>query len=160
MYKMTLRGLFGAALLGWVLGLGCGEGGGDRPKTYSVSGTVTYNGEAVEGATVAFQPAAGGQGAFGVTDAAGRYSLTTFSSGDGAVPGQYKVKIVKHKGGEGAAVDQDSPEYEDPAMGGAAGPDAGQRESLLPAKYADASTSGLTATVGESDNSVNFELVD
>jgi hypothetical protein len=158
MYKITLRNLIGAALIGSVLALGCGQQDSNRPKTYPVTGMVTYKGQAVEGATVAYQPTAGKKGATGVTDAAGRYSLTTFTSGDGAVPGQYKVKIVKVKAAEGvAAADQDSEDYVAPTEGQ---PEVGKSENLLPANYADPNQSGLTATVGEDKNSIDFDLQD
>ncbi len=158
MYDLTLRSLYGVGLFGFALALGCGQAGDDRPKTYPVTGVVTYNGDPVEGATVALQSTAGGQGAFGVTDAGGRYTLTTYTSGDGAAPGQYKVKVTKVKAAQaGSGGDTDSPDYVPPTAEDA--PPA-EPENLLPAKYADPSTSGLTATVAESDNTVNFDLTD
>jgi hypothetical protein len=159
MDKTALRNVLGLALLASVFGLGCGQQGGGGAKTYPVSGIVTYRGQPVEGATVAFQSSTGAEGAFGVSDASGKYSLTTFTSGDGAVPGQYKVKVFKYQGAEGgaAAADQDSDDYVPPTEG-AAEPTATQ--NVLPAKYADPNTSGLTATVGEEKNSLDFDLQD
>lgn len=137
-----------------ILTLGCaGQQGGDRPKTVPVTGTVTHNGQPVEGATVAFQGAGGSQGAIGVTDAGGKYKLTTFQSGDGAVPGEYRVKIVKYKVETTQAADENSPDYVPPVEGEEAAPP----ENLLPANYADPTTSGLTATVTESGNN-NFDF--
>ena len=77
---------------------GCGSG---KLKTVRVSGTVTLDGEAVEGATVIFSPAESGMGhpAIGKTDASGHYRLQT-QLGEvdaGTTPGKYKVVINKEK---------------------------------------------------------------
>ena len=157
MSKMALGNLLAVVLLVSLLGLGCSQPGPDRPATYPVTGTVTYNGQPVDGATVAFQSVEGSHGSTGVTDTGGKYTLTTFKSGDGALPGEYSVKVFKHKLESGGAV-----------AGGDDGPpgvfDAGQPvsepQNLLPAKYADATKSGLTATVGESGNKFDFSLED
>jgi len=157
MRKTALGNLLAVVLLGSVLALGCGgQQDAGRPKTVPVTGTVTHNGEPVEGATVAFQASGGSQSAIGVTDAGGKYTLTTFESGDGAVPGAYQVKIFKYKVETGpAAAGEDSDNYVPPAEG----EEAAEAENLLPAQYADPTTSGLTATVGESgDNTFDFPL--
>jgi len=64
-----------------------------------VEGTITYNGEAVEEAFVTFMPASGeGEPATGLTDANGRFTLTTpgaQNAGSGAVPGEYVVRVSK-----------------------------------------------------------------
>ena len=64
-----------------------------------VEGTITYNGEAVEGATVVFSPAdSSGESASGKTDASGKYTLTTpgaQNAGTGVVPGAYNVLVTK-----------------------------------------------------------------
>jgi len=163
MNTKTLGSLLVVALLASVLAIGCGQQGADRPKTVPVTGTVTHNGEPVEGATVAFQPVGGSKGAVGVTDASGKYALTTFESDDGAVPGEYKVKVFKYKveGSEGGVADTDSADYVPPGMGEEGGQDdeSGAPENLLPAQYADPTTSGLTATVSEGgDNNFDFPL--
>ncbi|MFG0335441.1 MAG: hypothetical protein ACF8TS_18945, partial [Maioricimonas sp. JB049] len=64
----------------------------DRPETAPVTGTVMYQGEPVEGATVVFTPA-GSQatGAVAKTDASGKFELMTYEPGDGAIPGKYQV---------------------------------------------------------------------
>lgn len=93
-----------------------------------------------------FNPAVGaGHGAIAVADATGRYTLTTFAPGDGVVPGDYKVAITKTVIGGGEA---DTPV--------AVAPDP---KNVLPAKYADDSTSGFTATVeAKPDNTFDFAL--
>jgi hypothetical protein len=109
----------------------------------------------------------------GLTDASGKYELSTFTSSDGAVPGQYKVSIVKvdpasaakaaastPPPGQLASGDIDNTTYAPPAAGsvGSGGAPAGPK-NLIPAKYATADTSGLRATVSESGpNENNFDL--
>ncbi len=160
MNKMAWGNLLAVVLLASVLAFGCGQQGADRPKTVPVTGTVTHGGAPVEGATVAFQSASGARGAVGVTDAGGKYTLTTFESGDGAVPGEYQVKIFKYKVEEvsEAVGDVDSDDYVPPAEGEGE-EETAEAENLLPAKYADPTTSGLTATVTEGgDNTFDFPL--
>jgi hypothetical protein len=68
---------------------GCGA------KPVKVTGTVTLNGQPVEGATVQFVPVNdGGRPAVGTTGADGGFSLTTIENHDGAMPGEYKVVIT------------------------------------------------------------------
>jgi hypothetical protein len=70
--------------------LGCGG-----PRPVKVSGTVTLNGQPVEGAMVQFVPVKdGGRPATGLTTADGGFNLTTIENHDGALPGDYKVVIT------------------------------------------------------------------
>ena len=55
-----------------------------------VKGKVTVAGAPMAGITVGFTPASG-RPASGVTDASGNFELSTYSKGDGAAPGKYKV---------------------------------------------------------------------
>jgi hypothetical protein len=71
---------------------GCG---GDKKKLAKVSGKVTLDGKALDGATIMFHPADGGRPATGLTGADGHFTLTTYSSGDGAQVGEHKVTIMK-----------------------------------------------------------------
>ena len=152
MKNMFLRNSLGALLFGSLLTLGCAQSQGpERPDTYPVSGTVTHNGEPVEGATVSFQSATGANSAVGTTDATGKYTLTTFAAGDGAVPGDYKIKVVKFdKPAQTKVVDESSENYVAPIEGQGNAPP----KNLLPQTYADATKSGLTATVTEDANQV------
>ncbi len=137
--------------------VGCGEtGDADRPATAPVTGSVTYNGQPVEGATVTFMAGSSeGRGAVGTTDASGKFQLTTFEAGDGAIPGSYKVKIAKTVGG--------GPQTAEEAMAlmeSGAGPPTDEQKDELPVKYKDENTSGLTADVKDGDNDFPFELTD
>lgn len=127
----------------------------------TVKGKVTLDGTAISGATVAFQPVAGGTGmpAVGTTDANGIYTLTDTRDkgvGNGAAAGEYQVAIIWYK-----------PSADDTSK--ATGSEAGKDDkaahqtvtgpsALLPPRYMDAAKSGLTATVKAGANEVNFDL--
>jgi hypothetical protein len=74
---------------------GCGGDGKVR-----VNGTVTLDGQPLEGAIVTFLPVEKGQGqiAHGTTDKDGAFDLTTSRPNDGAFPGEYKVTVVYAEG--------------------------------------------------------------
>ena len=89
---MRLRTLFfGPLALALLLGVyGCS--GASKPV--KVKGTVTLDGKPLPNGQVKFIPTAEkGREATGVTDADGTFQLETFSSGDGALPGDYKVTV-------------------------------------------------------------------
>lgn len=151
-----------------LMGTGCSVEEGE-PK-HPVTGTVVWKGKPVEGAIVAFTPATGGAPASAVTDATGVFRLTTKVSGDGAVAGEYSVTVAKYQ----STVDEPTPA---PSADAKADPfditneyptgydemeeselAAAISKNLLPPKYAQATTSGLTATVVEGDNQINLEL--
>ena len=113
---------------------GCNRDAGG-PAVVEVSGTVTQNGNAVEGANVVFYPEGGGTQSLAsqaVTDANGRCALSTHVGGGkfklGIVPGKYGVAITK--------VDTAS------IKSTLAPP-----PNLLPKKYATPKTSGLHVDV-------------
>lgn len=90
---------------------GCQKG--SSLKTVPVSGTVTLNGQALEGAAVSFLPKGGvdaGHTATGVTKADGRYELQTFESAaksvKGAEPGEYNVIVTKYEAAGGMTQEQ------------------------------------------------------
>jgi hypothetical protein len=138
---------------------GCGEKS-DLPKTYGVTGTVTLDGKPVDGATVTFVPGEGGTPAVGTTNASGQYSLKSFGTAQGAIPGPYLVQIVKYQfastGAAAATGDGEMPaDYQNPESSGEGG-----GKNQLPAKYESPSQSGLKATVTEdpSKNVFDFQL--
>ena len=111
--------------------LGCGDG---RPDVAAVSGRVTIDGKPLTKGAISFIPAKGRQ-AGGAIESDGRYELTCFEKGDGAILGEYKVAI-------------NGVEY--------------LSETLLkwhaPKKYSNVATSGLTATIDGPRDDLNFEL--
>jgi carboxypeptidase family protein len=69
-----------------------------RPPTYPVTGTVTLQGKPVAGAAITFVPTGEeGEAASAITDSEGKYALTTWQAGDGARPGEYRVKVSKQE---------------------------------------------------------------
>jgi hypothetical protein len=140
---------------------GCtgGTDDADRADRVPATATVTYNGEPVEGATVTFSPqTSGNPPAYGTTDESGQVELTTYDHGDGAVPGKYNVAISKtDRPAAGPEMSEEEMEEEMADAETSAAPPA----DLLPAKYKDAASSGLTAEVTEGgDNSFTFALTD
>jgi hypothetical protein len=114
---------------------GCGGTKGG-PATVDVTGTVTLNGAAVDGASILFSPEIGSSdgrlASQATTDSAGRFKLSTHVGGgkfkSGIVPGKYVVAITKLD--TAAAKNTYTPP-----------------KNLLPPKYADPKTSLLTADV-------------
>ena len=135
-----------------------------------VSGVITYNGAPVEKAMVAFVPTDdSGIAATGMTDAAGKYTLTSTTAkryGTGAKPGKYFVKVTKTD----APVDLDQEAFDKGEITydelqerkAKKGPYTSMAsKSLIPAKYANHLTSKLEATVeNKKDNEFNFVLED
>ncbi len=152
--KMNSFLVVGVVSLGLVFTNGCGGGGPTNPPTHPVSGTVTLGGTPVADATVTFSPSAGQRPANGKTDSAGRYTLSTFGKDDGAMEGDYGVRVVKYEStDEAASGDVDSDDYDPTAVS-----DTGPKNEL-DEKYEKAETSGLTATVSAGEgNTFDFEL--
>ncbi len=148
--------------------IGCGSGSG-FPKTYPVTGKVTLNGKAIDGAMVTFQLAEGKENAIGTTDASGEFTLSMFQPSDGAIPGQYRVAIRKLPTSELIAPANTPPpgqlasgeisdSYAPPAASeGNTKPKSAKSE--VPEKYGNDQASGLRATVTEAGpNRFEFDL--
>ena len=112
--------------------LGCGK---DLPST--VSGKVTLDGNPLTKGTVTFAPEGEGRIAYGEIDSSGNYTVRTLND-QGMQVGEYKVTVIAT--GEAPASDVPPP-------------------LITPAKYADAATSGFTASVAPGPNTFNFDLV-
>jgi hypothetical protein len=126
---------------------GCG-GKPSGPATVAATGTVTYNGSPLEGASVVFYPNSGDDDqrltSQAITDQEGRFQLTTHVGGGkfkpGVVPGPYAVAISKL---DTAAVKTT----------------LAPPKNLLPKKYSDPKTSQFKADVKtDSKNDFQFEL--
>lgn len=135
---------------------GCSGSDSGESLGASVSGTVTYNGNPVEGAMVTFRPASeGAQGAFARTDAEGKYELSSSAAAtSGVVPGEYNVTVTKTEVGESNVASEEDPDYNPYATGQT------KPKSVLPKKYADAKTSDLQFTVSGGENDLPIELTD
>jgi len=146
-----VRSLVVLVVAGVLLGLsGCGKAG--TATTAKVTGTVTYKGQPAADASVAFVPeAGGGRPANGRTDAAGKFTLSTFAPSDGAVPGKHKV-----------IVSEVSPTTQGkaPPMPGMPGYEE-KKKSRFPAKYStpQATTFSADVKVGEK-NDFTFDMTD
>ena len=150
--------LMGLALL---MAAGCGrEESPTGLDLYPVEGVVTMGGDPVAGATINFYCKEANKSAFGYTNEDGEYVLTTSSVNDGAVAGSHTVTITKFNvpPETPALAPVESEDYAPPGFGEETAP-AFEMESLLPKKYSDPATSGLTAVVGpDSDNEFDFDL--
>jgi hypothetical protein len=119
--------------------VGCAD---HRPPRGKVSGIVTYQSKPVPTGTVTFFPKAGGPTAQGDIGPDGRYELTTFDPGDGAVLGSHSVMI------EAWRLLPTDPTKDGMPNG----------VMILPPKYSNPSTSGLTAEVQAGENTIHFTI--
>jgi hypothetical protein len=140
-------GAWAAAVLA---GLGCGASG----KLVKTEGLITLDGKPIAGATVTFHPEAeGGRMATGLTDADGIFQLQTFTEADGALPGDYKVTVIKTEALE-ASPSASGPEKMMKTMFNRS---KKKPSSLLPKEYADVSRTPLRVHVPH-EGQVHVEL--
>jgi hypothetical protein len=132
--------------------VGCDSG----PPIAPVVGTVTYKGQPVPEGTVTFYPQAGGRPAVGQIQSDGSYNLAYLKPGDGAVLGAYKVAIESRRVTNVAPGPKSF--TEELAAEGAPPPPPVKVEWLVPEKYSSAESSGLTATVEDKSNVIDFKL--
>lgn len=117
--------------------------------------------EPVEGAQVSFTTTASTRVARGKTDAGGNYTLTTFSTGDGAIAGDHVVTIIKAPDNQGTTT-MTADDYAAMMEGAkdmqAPGQDQ-EASTAIPSRFANPEESGLTRTVvaGE-ENIFDFDL--
>lgn len=140
-----------------VLGLIAGCGGGDKgPPLAKVSGTVTYKGQPLAGATVLFVPAKKGRPAQGTTDANGKFTLTTNRPGDGAAVADHTIVVTKLGPPDGMTEQQ----YEEKQKSAGAGSLLPPPKSMVPAKFTT-TASPLKVKVKEGTNEdVKVDLTD
>jgi hypothetical protein len=132
-----------------------GCGGGGVSGTSPVRGKVTYNGEAVEGATISFYSEAEGvRPAVAVSASDGTYELKTLDTA-GAMPGKYVVLVAKT---------ETPPELMKEVSMDEAAANAGkplpQPKELLPPKYGDAAQTPFKVEVKSGANTIDLALVD
>jgi hypothetical protein len=146
---MNRRGKLAVSALVTVLIFVTGCSNSSRPPTYPVTGTVTLQGKPVAGAAITFVPTGDGEAASAITDSDGKYALTTWESGDGARPGEYRVKVSKQ---ELAAVDpsklvQNLSIEEEQKIYVESKKPAPPAKRLIPSKFENEETSGLVHKV-------------
>lgn len=141
---------------------GCGTGE-SNPPVYPVTGTVTYKGNPVDGATIIFVPiSADTEGATGKSGPDGQYTTTTYISGDGMRPGDYMLKVFKYDAPP-LPPSESSPDFDPNAPLDDEGYDPSDSSSApvknnLPKKYESEVTSGLKLTVGEEPKTFDIDL--
>lgn len=124
-----------------------------RPPVFPANGIVIYQGKPVAGATVMLESQssdekARGKVAIGHTDSGGRFRVRTYKEYEGAVAGPHRVSVTKFEYVENKPANAD-PNIDYPLI----------PKPLLPERYKDFATSGLTATVTEQGpNSFRLEL--
>lgn len=127
--------------------VGCGSKS-DGPVTYPVTGVVTLADQPVADAIVTFQPRstdAGAAGAQATSGPGGTFEVTLILDGGraekkGLPAGAYDVTVTKIETPKSIEM-------------------GSQPKNVLPAKYADAKSSGLEATVEtEGENRFEFKL--
>ena len=119
-----------------VVATGCAK----KKTLVPVEGTLTLNGEPVEGATVCFVPVDGnvGAAAAGATDSSGHFTVTT-GSDPGCVPADYKVTVYKIETSGDSIL-------------------TAKATNKFPDKFADPEQSGLTATITKKTEPLKFDL--
>jgi len=124
-----------------------------RPPVFPATGIVVYQDKPVAGATVMLESQssdekARGKVAIGHTDSGGRFRVRTYKEYEGAVAGPHRVSITKFEYVENKPANAD-PNIDYPLI----------PKPLLPERYKDFATSGLTATVTEQGpNSFRLQL--
>lgn len=149
--------LLSALLATGALFVGCG-GASDAPQLAKASGTVSYKGNPVAGATVTFlvpkSPIA-----TGTTDAEGKFTLVT-GGNPGVAVGSATVGIAKFAT---SSEDKTNMTPADMAKMASKSKTASTKSKAeIPAKYGNPETSTLSATIStdETKNVFKFDLVD
>ena len=133
---------------------GCGP---KRPPLGRVSGTVRFDGKPVANGAIIFE-VPGNRPASGKIVEGALRDITTFDSGDGVPVGTARVAVhafATSATQQKAAVpefEKDGQEVIDP-KGYMKGPD-----SLIPARYNDPASSGISFTIQPGENSINLDL--
>lgn len=135
---MSFRVAFAPALFALAALAGCGS------AYVAVEGTVRLDNQPLPGAQVLFVPKSGGRPATGMTDAAGKFQLTTDAPNDGARPGEYDVGVTAVKVSYAAATD--------------GGEQTEQLQWVAPQRYSVPATSGLTAKISAAERMPQLEL--
>jgi hypothetical protein len=138
--------------LGLLLLAGCGRGGGN----HSISGTITYKGEPVNGAALKFSPTG--------ENKAGVFHVPVSQDGtfrtDAVPPGEYRVAVEPSTGSSGIPSTQGM----DPAKG--AEMEAkfekmrGKPTIPFPEKYRKVGTTDLRCNITSKHQALKFELKD
>lgn len=122
--------------LGFLAGCG-GESGGAR--AVPAAGTVLHKGKPVESGSIQFVPAEGRAASGAIEN--GKFTLSTYADGDGAIPGTHQVAVSSTK--QGTKIKNGEPEI----------------IFLVPEVYSNPMTSDTVTTVppeGKTDIEINL----
>lgn len=136
------------ALLMLVSLVGCS--GSNDPKLAPVTGRLTFNGEPVANAVVTFRGVNAARYSSGTTDSDGKFSLSTYEPGDGALIGENVVTV--------AISDDIDPGLSREEYAKQQAKQRNPKAGILPEQYADPKTSGLLVTVANGQNDIPLEL--
>jgi len=121
-----------------------------------VKGTVTLDGSPVEGAHIALSPKSSGgeaRSAGAMSDKDGHFIVRTLNPDDGAFPGEYAITVTKK------IPDQEYTQQERDEAAAKSMNLYYTFTSVLPKKYENKSTSGLTVTVEKNMAPLELKLV-
>lgn len=131
--KQSRLFVFVLALFGTVL-VGCGDG---RPELVPVSGQVFINDKPLAAGVDGFvrvEPETGRAATGRIDPSDGRFTLSTFEPDDGCMEGTHAVAVIVNATANG------------------------QTTSLIPEKYREAGTSGLTVTIDGATDALRIDL--
>lgn len=114
---------------------------------------MTRAGKPVTQGMVMFQPEKGRMGV-GKLGSDGRFTITTFTAGDGAIIGRHTVAIEAYTQGSGPKPPAAAPAADDTEVFHASGPVVW----LVPENYASSQTTPLTADVKPGSNAIDFAV--
>jgi len=135
---------------------GCARG--DRSPLGDVTGSVTYQGQPLQSGTIVFE-VSGARPANGKIVAGKIAEVTTYDPDDGVPVGQARIAVfaTEPAGSSAPAAAPPDPGGGMPPAEDYMGADA---RSLIPERYNDPATSGLTWEIKPGDNVVTLELVE
>lgn len=138
----------------WLILLCCLGCGSDQLRVYPVSGKISFDGKPMEGGgSIALIPTGTetGKAAGGIIDEDGNYTLSTYTEGDGSIPGQFRVIITQTAVDEPEATpDGTAPTESVPFL---------SADKLIPAIYSDFKASPLIVDIkAEKQQGINFDL--
>jgi len=162
-------------IIGCLAAVGCdGSAGGTNVKLAAADGTVTYKGGPLAGATVTFIPA-NGPLAMATTDLSGKFTLSSGAM-PGCAVGEAKVSVsvagpadsasnvssnAKPGGMTAEQIAEQQKKMAEATKSFQAKADAAPAKSLIPQKYDNPQTSGLSYTIKpDGDNHFKIELQD
>ncbi|MDR0610091.1 MAG: hypothetical protein LBG58_08280 [Planctomycetaceae bacterium] len=141
-----------------LLVLFCSGCDSSKPTLGKVEGTVTLDGQPLKKGNIIFTTK-GTRDAFGIIENGVIQRVTTFVEDDGTPVGLAAVAIIAIKETENrpSAVNvSDDSDPSTPTVGNSV--TMGGDEFLIPIRYTNPETSGLTATIQKGINTLNFEL--